>query len=86
MRVINRFANAYRRGLRPYLARCLTAIAKRTGEDYPEPYLERQLSARHKRPRADDAGSVGAFQDANDALLFGVWSIKARGRLARCVP
>src|SRR5262249_38635132 len=31
MRVINRFASAYRRGLRPYLARCLTAIAKRTG-------------------------------------------------------
>ena len=77
---------AYRRGLRPYLARCLTAIAKRTGEDYPEPYLERQLSACHERPRADDAGSVGAFQDANYALLFGVWSIKARGRLARCVP
>jgi hypothetical protein len=50
----------------------LTAIAKRTGEDYPEPYLERQLSACHERPRADDAGPVGAFQDVNCALLFGV--------------
>jgi len=26
--------SAYRRGLRPYLARCLTAVAKRTGGDY----------------------------------------------------
>jgi hypothetical protein len=31
VRVIDRFAKAYRRRLRPYLARCLTAIAKRTG-------------------------------------------------------
>ena len=72
---------AYRRGLRPYLARCLTAIAKRTGEDYPEPYLERQLSACHERPRADDAGSVGAFQDANKRFAIrglvdhGAWEV-----------
>ena len=64
MRCLTTARTAYRRGLRPYLARCLTAIAKRTGEDYPEPYLERQLSACHERPRADDAGSVGAFQNA----------------------
>src|SRR6266566_2103061 len=28
---IDRYREAYRRRLRPYLARCLTAIAKRTG-------------------------------------------------------
>jgi hypothetical protein len=55
----------------------LTAIAKRTGEDCPEPYLERQLSACHERPRADDAGSVGAFFSKHIRGLVdqGAWEV-----------